>query len=385
MTARCMNAWACTLASWLVFGCGGHEHRTMGSVGDETPNNGETSREEDRRVDRETRESAGALEAADACELGGMLLDASQEMETPTEVGEAKGNEDPTSCIPSCGGKECGRDGCSGSCGTCSAGMFCNWDGICISPGFCGPAAGVAGCSGCPCEACVCAANPYCCEIEWTPMCVADCFYRCGGCLLDMCGDGLCSWPENCSNCTEDCQCTVGPKCHYGTCCTSPCAGLECGTDVCGNDCGGCPDGAYCVQGKCVAEQMESCCGNAECGIDPCRPWELCGTCSPVQGVCIVDLCVPVQCDWGDWWVHCQNTGDGKSVAFMCKAGGLVEDYCYCQPGYGFCHPIHPIVFSLCAAGCLPNCAGKECGDDGCGCPCGLCPAGMLCVGGICE
>jgi hypothetical protein len=24
--------------------------------------------------------------------------------------------------------------------------------------------------------------------------------------------------------------------------------------------------------------------------------------------------------------------------------------------------------------GCTPNCAGKECGDDGCGDTCGLCP-----------
>ena len=34
------------------------------------------------------------------------------------------------SCAPSCAGKECGGDGCSGSCGTCPATSFCS-DGVC--------------------------------------------------------------------------------------------------------------------------------------------------------------------------------------------------------------------------------------------------------------
>ncbi len=31
----------------------------------------------------------------------------------------------PTTCIPSCSGKQCGSDGCSGTCGSCSAGNNC--------------------------------------------------------------------------------------------------------------------------------------------------------------------------------------------------------------------------------------------------------------------
>lgn len=34
---------------------------------------------------------------------------------------------------------------------------------------------------------------------------------------------------------------------------------------------------------------------------------------------------------------------------------------------------------------CLPDCSGKECGDDGCGGSCGGCPPGEICVGGICQ
>ncbi len=34
-------------------------------------------------------------------------------------------------CTPSCGGKDCGPDGCGGSCGTCPAGETCFGDGLC--------------------------------------------------------------------------------------------------------------------------------------------------------------------------------------------------------------------------------------------------------------
>lgn len=34
--------------------------------------------------------------------------------------------------------------------------------------------------------------------------------------------------------------------------------------------------------------------------------------------------------------------------------------------------------------GCEPACAGRECGDDGCGGLCGTCPTGMLCSSGAC-
>ncbi len=39
----------------------------------------------------------------------------------------------PNTCTPACGGKECGDDGCSGSCGTCGAGKSCDASGLCTS------------------------------------------------------------------------------------------------------------------------------------------------------------------------------------------------------------------------------------------------------------
>ena len=47
-------------------------------------------------------------------------------------VGEPRGLEP---CIPECAGKECGDDGCGGSCGTCSAADTCNnISGLCVTP-----------------------------------------------------------------------------------------------------------------------------------------------------------------------------------------------------------------------------------------------------------
>jgi hypothetical protein len=38
-----------------------------------------------------------------------------------------------------------------------------------------------------------------------------------------------------------------------------------------------------------------------------------------------------------------------------------------------------------CVEPCMPNCAGKECGDDGCGSACGSCDAGETCEAGLCK
>jgi hypothetical protein len=40
--------------------------------------------------------------------------------------------EDSPVCTPNCAGKECGSDGCDGSCGTCTSGKVCNSNGKCV-------------------------------------------------------------------------------------------------------------------------------------------------------------------------------------------------------------------------------------------------------------
>ena len=43
----------------------------------------------------------------------------------------------PSGCIPSCGGKECGTNGCDGSCGSCATGSFCARGQCVIGQGTC--------------------------------------------------------------------------------------------------------------------------------------------------------------------------------------------------------------------------------------------------------
>ena len=44
---------------------------------------------------------------------------------------EAEDNE-PAACVPNCADKECGGDGCGGTCGACESDEICSWEGECI-------------------------------------------------------------------------------------------------------------------------------------------------------------------------------------------------------------------------------------------------------------
>jgi len=53
----------------------------------------------------------------------------------------------------------------------------------------------------------------------------------------------------------------------------------------------------------------------------------------------------------------------------------------YCEPG---CEPGYVCENGACVPVCTPDCAGKECGDDGCGGTCGSCDSGYYCDDGGC-
>ena len=106
--------------------------------------------------------------------------------------------------------------------------------------------------------------------------------------------------------------------------CAPVCAGLECGPDGCGGECGACPEAApLCEEGKCKMVCAPDC-TDKECGDDGCK-----GSC-----------------------------GDCPDPHFHCIEGGCI---------------------------CIPSCAGKECGNDGCGGSCGGCCEGQQCVQGLCQ
>ncbi len=153
-------------------------------------------------------------------------------------------------CAPSCGQRECGSDGCGGSCGACGPGLGCGPEG------YCGPTS----CSG-----------------------------RCG----DTDPRAPCRCDTDCARYRDCCD-------DVGTCgCAPDCQGRECGPDGCGGVCGSCPLGQICgVQGLCAfPSSCAGACGELDPGggcacdaaclaVGDCCP-DFCATCSALTpGVC---------------------------------------------------------------------------------------------------
>ncbi len=315
-------------------------------------------------------------------------------------------------CTPQCTGKQCGPDGCGGTCGSCPTGYLCDEFGYCDCMASCqGKECGNDGCGGtcgeCPfgyqCNnlfQCVCI--PSCLDKE----CGSDsCGGSCGTCgpgtqcssglcqpVGPVCGDGLCEQPEeSCMDCPQDCGMCQGDCCEThdepgcqdpgvtacvcaqdpfccqsywddicvsevttfgcGECdvCVPNCNGKQCGADGCGGSCGSCPAGSTCsAAGKCVTSCVPSCDGK-QCGSNGCGG--VCGVCKPSEYCSGTGQCVSI----------CTPQCNGK----QCGPDGCGGSCGTCPSG------------STCNAGgscvCQPNCSGKECGSDGCGGSCGSC------------
>ncbi len=243
-------------------------------------------------------------------------------------------------CQPQCEGKECGPDGCGGSCGTCPEGQECIEDlGVCgwASTG-CEPSY-LPGCGGCPCEACVCGLDPYCCEIAWDEVCVDEC-WQCGGC-----------------GCLPNCTNPDGTV-------------KQCGPDGCGGSCGTCPPGYTCnPAGDCVpggvlltCEQGISCLFACSATFDICLP--SCG-----------EQVTPSQRDAFYGLMKC-------AYQYCATPWGGITPECFYMVAKAQCES----YYLQCIGGCVPNCSGKQCGPDGCGGSCGTCPPGYTCTSsGQCQ
>jgi hypothetical protein len=193
--------------------------------------------------------------------------------------------KDTEPCQPKCAGKQCGGDGCGGSCGSCSGGQTCD-QGQCVGGG---------GCNGISFEGC-CNGNVLTwCEnnnikeqdCAWDPQCGWNSqqgFYDCDTMGFESPNEDL---PKNCSGtCTPNCAgkqcggdgcggicglCPEGQNCQNGACsggCTPSCANKECGNDGCGGSCGGCPPGEACENHVCKGGTNEKGCANvAMCAL----------------------------------------------------------------------------------------------------------------------
>ena len=151
-------------------------------------------------------------------------------------------------CTPQCEGKECGPDGCGGTCGTCQDGQKCVVD-QCVWP-----------CSGSALWRC----------------CYKNTAVSCGNGWLTVqdCSDRVCAWDFNAYSCVdsidekesfeEDPSGEFPRKCDFT--CHPNCYQKQCGTDGCGGSCGKCAEGLVCFNSRCCLPHCEG----KNCGPDGC-------------------------------------------------------------------------------------------------------------------
>ncbi|MBR58247.1 MAG: hypothetical protein CMH54_09520 [Myxococcales bacterium] len=256
------------------------------------------------------------------------------------------GDNSTAECVPQCESKECGSDGCGGSCGECAGGS-CTADGLCdalCTPDCEGKTCGDDGC-GDSCGECptgsVCGPDNNC---------ISQCTPSCDG---KECGDDGCG--GDCGVCEVGTECSASGLCLPG--CEPDCTGKECGDDGCGNSCGTCEEGLECGADNVCAPPCTPDCTDKACGDDGCG--NSCGACEEgfecgEENSC-VEICVPA-CDGKE----CGDDGcDG--VCGECEEGAA------CTPG------------GECTTECIPDCEEKTCGEDGCGGSCGTCDPGSAC------
>ena len=205
--------------------------------------------------------------------------------------------------------------------------------------------------------------------------------------------------------------------------CIPDCDGKECGDNGCGETCGSCPEGIACAGYKCQGQCQDECpaegqrrCADGGLGLQHCGMWDDdgclewsqpqpcvgAGTCTNGACVCFPD-CTDRQCGYDGCTGSCGTCPTGnvcsdficiegctdeceQAEAFCTDDGRVVcgqydEDECFEWSGQLPC--TGPCVDGVCE--CIASCAGKECGDDGCGESCGSCPPGKKCENGKCK
>ncbi|MGM0574784.1 MAG: agmatine deiminase family protein [Myxococcota bacterium] len=304
---------------------------------------------------------------------------------------------EPAACEPACDGKVCGPDGCGGSCGSCAGDEVCTETGQC-EPAPCEPACDGKTCGddGCGASCGTCADGEVCeagqCEPE-------ACEPACDG---KTCGDDGCG--ASCGTCAD------GEVCEAGQCepeaCEPACDGKTCGDDGCGEPCGACADGEICEDFACVPEGCVPDCVGKQCGPDGCG-----GLCAPCHSgfECTAEgICEPIPCDPDCSGKACGDDGCGGSCGACADGEACDAGQCEAVEGCGdvsfegycdgstviWCEDDQVKSFDcteddkVCGVGetgrtcvepCVPDCSGKQCGDDGCGGSCGACPPDSTC------
>lgn len=283
-------------------------------------------------------------------------------------------------CVPDCIDRNCGTDGCGGSCGECEFGEFCPGNGVCEDLPRCEPATTL------PCEAVFTDST-----LNGTSIFQA---YNCAGGQKK--GDEV----AYAFLAEEDDVITVklteldGPVDLGIYLVGDPCISDNClATDskkltaevIAGNTYYIVIDGAagaptsYELEVQCLSQCVTECAGKT-CGPDGCGG--TCGTCQEPQ-VCALGNCQ----EYGGFGWPC--LGDFECDSGFCGQGPQAKvctQECGSCPAGWSCEAVtvNGDSVDLCVSDCLPDCQGNECGDNGCGYPCGVCAKGFLCEEDLC-
>ncbi len=299
---------------------------------------------------------------------------------------------------------------CSSKAASCTA--LCQWGawGACEEQGDCSPGAAESqACGDCGTQ------NRTC-----TDLCTWGAWGPCGGqgaCAVgavDGQACGLCG--AQARTCTDQCQWGAWGVCEGQGACTPGAGQTEacgsCGTRsrTCSDECGWSAWGPCEGQGDCTPGALDSLsCGDCGAQTRTCAAscqWGSWGSCTG-QGIC-----TPGEVGTGS----CGNCGtQSRTCTGSCAWGGwsLCDDPCACECSGGTCctngcdHDAFgtscgecaqcngsgsctvdkpdgtPCPDGQCQSGacvCVPSCAGKVCGADGCGGTCGSCTGDKVCT-----
>jgi outer membrane protein assembly factor BamB len=258
--------------------------------------------------------------------------------------GGEDGNPANPPCTPQCAERQCGDDGCGGSCGDCEEGLICDAEsGTCYE-------------------------------------CQPDCEGR-------DCGDDGCG--GSCGECGDGWSCNeFVHKCVGG--CTADCTGKTCGSDGCSGSCGDCDPSRDCFEGLCVAKasctdgktngtESDVDCGGTcpdRCAVGKaCKTPPDCGSGDCKDGVCQADL----TCENGSKDPGETDTDCGGPKCSQCPLTKFCKVHLDCLS--------LACIFGVCSAPtCDDGAKNQDESDVDCGGKCPGCVDGKYCQGnGDCE